>query len=170
MRHIPLIASFALACSGCVATPPPEAVVPAASVVNATMTISPGNPACRDYTAQVAIDGRAQQVVGHACHLPDGSWRVAEGTPEQPNRIVLLYPAATYPDYAYAPWFWGPSIGLGFGAQVFVGHPHRFHNFARFHHDGFRHFGGFHQFGSFHGFHGGFSHGGEMAHGGMRRP
>lgn len=190
MPRIVLLASLALACSGCAPAPAPVAIVPAAVVSGATVTVSPGNPACRDYTAQVIIDGEAKKVVGHACQLPDGSWRVAEGTPEQPSRIVFIYPGPAYPDYVYAPWFWGPPIGLSFGALVFVDHRHqlrhvdRFHHFDHFHRfdgahrfDETHNFGDFHRLGGFGGFrhfgfnsfHGSFAHGGwgGMAHGGM---
>jgi surface antigen len=146
-------------------------------VTQASVSVSPKDPACRDYTAQAIIDGRTQPLVGHACQQPDGSWRIAEGTPEQPSRFVAVYPAPTYPAptypapaypaYAYDPWctydpwFWGPPIGLSIGSFVFVDRVHRFHDFGRFHHHfafaGFAH----------HGFsRGGFSHGG-FEHGGM---
>jgi hypothetical protein len=160
MRLLALLAGLALVGSGCVAVPPPVPVV-----TQATMAVSPGNPACRDYTAQAVIDGSTQTLIGHACQQADGSWRVIEGTPEQPQQFVAVYPAAFYPVYPYDPWFWGPPIGLSVGAFVFVDRGHHFHDFGRFHHrfalGGFHH-DGFHHDGSAHG---GFLHGGW---GGMR--
>ena len=154
MRLTTAMAGIFLGCTACaVAGPPPV-------VTQATMTVSPGNPACRDYTVQANIDGKPQTVVGQACQQADGTWRVTEGLAGQPQQLVEAYPVP-YPAYGYDPWLWGPPIGFSIGAFVFVehGHGHRFHDFHRpggfafheFHHDGFHHAGSIHN---------GFHHGG----------
>jgi surface antigen len=106
-----------------------------------------------------------QPIVGRACQQTDGSWRVAEGTPEQPGQYVAVYPPAYgyyYP--GYDPWFWDPPIGLSLGAVVFLDRAHHIHRFPTFH----RHFahGGFGHAG-WGGFHPGLGHGGWG--GGMHR-
>ncbi|MDT5318556.1 MAG: hypothetical protein QOD88_1078 [Mycobacterium sp.] len=142
MRPGTLLTSFLLACTGCAAVPPPEPVV-----TQATMTASPSDPACRDYTAQAIIGGSPQTLVGHACRQADGSWRVTGGFPGQAQQIVGVYPDAPYLVSPYDPWFWGPPIGLSIGAFVFVDHGRgrHFHDFGHvrgfafngIHHEGF---------------------------------
>src|SRR5260370_30422914 len=76
-----LLAAIGLfACTGCVAQPPLEPVVS-----QATVNAVPGQPDCREYTATVTLEGGPQQVVGHACRQPDGSWKITEGPPAQPG-------------------------------------------------------------------------------------
>ena len=152
MRSGIIFGGVFLACAGCYAAPPEPAVN------QATMTVSPANPTCRDYTVQATADGKPETVTGHACRQADGSWRVAEGVAGQPQQLVQVYPPV-YPSYVYDPWFWGPPVGFSIGAVIFVdhGHGHRFHTFhhgrgVAFHNHGF----------FFHGNqpHAGFSHGG----------
>jgi hypothetical protein len=140
MRSLLSLAGLAIMCSGCVAVAPDAPVV-----TQTTVSVSPSDPACRDYTAQALVDGRPQVLVGHACQQADGSWRIIEGTPDQPQQFVGVYPEA----YADDSWFWGPPIGLSVGGFVFVDRTHHFHDFTRFHHrfvggfrrDGFGHAG-----------------------------
>ena len=121
-----------------------------ANVTDFQSKVAADDPNCRDYTGQATIDGKEQKIVGRACLQSDGSWRVAEGSPENPSQYTAVYPAyapSYYPGYYYSdyydPWFWDPPFFFG-GSFVFF--DHRFH-----HHD--------------HGFHGG--HGHFMHHGGM---
>ena len=159
MRNFVLVAGTILACSGCVAASSPEPVIS-----QVTTKVASDDPNCREYTALATIGDKQQPVVGRACQQRDGSWKVTEGTPEQPGQYAAVYPPPYgyyYPDYD--PWFWGPPIGLSLGAVVFLDRAHHFHRFPGFHrfaHGGFH--GGFH--GEFH--HGGFGHGGL---GGMHR-
>jgi uncharacterized membrane protein YgcG len=157
---------LAILCSGCVAAPPPPPAPPfdIAAVTDFQSKPSAADPNCNDYTGQATIDGKQQQIVGHACKQPDGSWKVAEGTTDQPNQYVAVYPAPVYypGDYYYGsyyyggypydwPWLWDASFGFGSSFVFFGNH---------FHHHGFH--GGFHGGG----FHGGGFHGGGFAHGG----
>lgn len=153
MRILFSSAALAILCSGCVETPPPPPPLPpvaASDVTNFQTKVSETDPKCHDYTGQATIDGKQEQVIGHACLQPDGSWKVAEGTAEQPNQYVAVYPAPIYyadgqyyPGYAYDwPWLWDASFGFGTSFVFFDHH---------FHHHGFHH-GGFH--------HEGFGHGG----------
>jgi hypothetical protein len=160
MRVLWSSTTLALLCSACVAAPPPPPVMPVAPValspaVSGFQTkVSETDPNCNDYTGQAMIDGKEEQVVGHACKQADGSWKVAEGTASQPNQFTAVYPAPVYPDgyyypdYFYGdPWLWDASFGFGTSFVFFGNH---------FHHHGF-HRGGFHHGGSFHGG-GGFHH------------
>jgi hypothetical protein len=142
MRTLVGSAALAILCSACVAAPPPAPPPPLASAVTDFQTkVAADDPNCREYTGQATISGAPQQVVGRACRQADGSWRVAEGTPENPSQYVAVYPAPVYyPGYYYAdywpydPWFWDASFGFG-GGFVFFDH--------HFHHRGFHggHFG-----------------------------
>jgi hypothetical protein len=189
---------LALLCSGCAVAPPPPPypVAPPGSLAAAsTPGQDPGqdttgqvtaeplappvsnfqtqvngtDPNCHDYTGQAMIEGKEQQVVGHACKQSDGSWKIAEGTATQPNEYTAVYPAPVYYysggynpyyyDYDYGwPFLWDTSFGFG---SSFVFFDHHFHGFRRggFHRGGFR--GGFHG-GGFHG--GGFHGGGGFHH------
>jgi hypothetical protein len=163
MRPIMLLAGVILTCAACVPYTPAE---PVFSQI-ATQP-DPADPNCREYSAQVIIEGREQAVVGRACRQTDGSWRVVEGSPDQSIRYVTTYvppPYAYYP--AYDLWLWEPPIGLSLGASVvFVDRDHRFHHF-RFagRRDGLR-FGGLHEGSRFEGMHHGF---GRFGRGGMGR-
>jgi hypothetical protein len=150
MRSSIIFMGILLASAGCMAVPQEPVVT------QATMAVSPDNPACRDYTVQAVVDGKPQSVTGQACQQADGSWRVTESVAGQPQQLVQVYPPP-YPVYVYDPWFWGPPIGFSIGAIVFVdhGHGHRFHTF--------HHGRGF----AFHGHHGDFTHGGFHSHGGF---
>jgi hypothetical protein len=143
---------LALLCSACVAAPPPPVPIALSPVSDFQTKVSETDPNCRDYTGQAMIDGKEEQVVGHACKQEDGSWKVAEGTASEPAQFTAVYPAPIYaggyyPDYFYGdPWFWDTSFGFGSSFVFFNRH---------FHHHGFHH-GGFH--------HGGFGHGGGFHH------
>lgn len=147
-RSFAIVVGIGIVCSGCVAAPPPQ---PAIS--QATMTPSRDDPACRDYTYRASIQGKEQNIAGHACRQADGIWKVAEGPQGQPGQVVTVYPP---PPYAYPPspypdpWWesrwapWWPPFGFSVGALVVVDRRHHFHDL--------RHFGGFHHFaaGGFH--------------------
>lgn len=154
MRPSTLLPCFFVVCTSCAAAPASEPIV-----TQATMIVSPNDPACRDYTAQAIIDGTPQTLVGHACQQADGSWRVTEGFPGQPQQVVAVYPPEPYLAYPYDPWLWGPPVGLSIGAFVFVDHAHRIHNFGHAHAFGFH---GFRRAGLRHAgsSHGAFHHGG----------
>lgn len=158
MRKFGLVAGAVLACSGCVAAAPPEPMIS-----SVTVTPARDDPACRDYTALATIGGTQQRVVGRACQQSDGSWRVREGTPQQPGQYMAVYPAPPY-SY-YDPWSWGPPIGLSLGSVIVLDRDRHFHRFRNFHHfafdrprDRFR-VGGMHH-GFMDGMHHGFGRGG----------
>ncbi|MBN9563784.1 MAG: hypothetical protein J0H14_24130 [Alphaproteobacteria bacterium] len=166
MRILVAVLSSTLVCAGCVQAPPPSAQ---AVISQATERVAADDPACREYTAQATVDGRPQQLVGRACQQSDGSWRIAEGPPDQPMQFQTVYAPVSYP-YGYPlyypyydPWFLGPPIGLSFGGGfVFVDRSHHFHHFHHFGHsfanDGFRH-DGFRHSGFGNGGFGGMHHG-----------
>jgi hypothetical protein len=127
--------ALALAASGCVEPPPPPVLI-----APGPATVATDDPNCRDYTALATIAGEQQQIVGRACRQPDGSWRIVEGTPEQPGQVILVYPppppAYGYPyPYPYYPWFWGPPFAVGASFVFFSGHGHHFggHHHGRGH-------------------------------------
>jgi len=172
MRALVCSAAFALLCSACVADPPapPTLVGP---VTDFQSKVAADDPNCREYTGQAMIDGKEQPVVGRACQQADGSWKIAEGTADNPGQYTAVFPAAPYagyypgyypyyyPGYYYAdlwpydPWFWGPPFGFG-ASFVFFDHHH---------HGGHDHFGHFGHGGmTGHGMAG--SHGGHGGHGG----
>src|SRR5882757_5312901 len=103
---------------------------------------------CREFTAQVTVEGQQRQAVGETCQQPDGSWQVTLNTPGLPQQVYTLPPQAIYlypypePYYWWDPWFYGPSLFVG--SPVFLAHG--FH-----HHHDFHHNGGFHNGGSHHG-------------------
>ena len=140
--------SLALLCSACVTAPPQPLVAPVAvaPISDFQTKLSATEPNCHDYTGQAMIEGKPQQIVGHACQRPDGSWQVAEGTADQPNQFTAVYPAPIYaegyyyPDYFYGdPWLWDASFGFGTSFVFFDRHFHR----QGFHGGPGRH-GGFH--------------------------
>jgi hypothetical protein len=128
--------------AGCVEPPPPPVLI-----APGPATVAADDPNCRDYTALATIAGEQQQIVGRACRQPDGSWRIVEGTPEQPGQVILVYPPPS-PDWAYPypsyPWFWGPPFAVGASFVFFAGHGHHFggHHRGRGHaHSGAAHGG-----------------------------
>jgi len=95
---------------------------------------------CREFTAQVTVEGQLRQAVGQACRQPDGSWQVALNTPGLPQQVYTLPGQAIYL-YPYpAPYYWWNPHGFHF-------HHHPFHHHP-FHHHPFHHHGGFHHGGS----------------------
>ena len=95
-----------------------------------TMTVPAGNPNCREWTATATIEGKLQPIVGRACLQPNGTWKVNEGTPQQPDQYVYAYvPPYDGSLYAYDPWLWWPPIGVSVGAFVFVDRDHHLHHF-----------------------------------------
>ncbi len=139
MRIVFGTAALAIACSACVAPPPPPMVISQVS-----SAISGDDPDCREYTALATIAGEQQQIIGRACRQTDGSWRIVEGTPEQPGQVILVYPP---PDYAYPyppyyPWFWGAPFAVGASFVFFAGHHHGGHHG---HHGGHGSHGGHHR-------------------------
>ena len=166
------VSVIVLACTGCVTAYSSEPVF-----TQVTSQVAVDDPNCRDYSAQVMIERRQQQIVGRACQQSDGTWRIVEGPPGQPPQIVVGYTPPPYAYYPYYdPWLWGPPIGLSLGASVvFVDRFRGFHHFRFAHgreglfahrHDDFRFAGrdGFrsedfhHGFGGMHHGFGGFGH------------
>jgi hypothetical protein len=136
---------------GCVGPVPPSASDTA--LVPTQMSLQN----CREFTAQVAVEGQPRQAVGQACRQPDGSWQVTLNTPGLPQQVYTLPPQAIYlypypePYYWWDPWFYGP---LFVSSPVFLARG--FHHHHHFHHNGGSHQGGSRQGGSHHGgFHGG---------------
>jgi hypothetical protein len=104
-------------------------------------------PNCREFTAQVAVEGQTQQAVGQTCLQPDGSWLVTLNTPGLPQQVYTLPPQAMYqvsypgPYYGWNPWFYGPLFVDG---PVFVANGvHHFHR-HHFKQQGGGHHGGSH--------------------------
>jgi hypothetical protein len=79
MRNYLLAVGGMLACTACVAAPPPEPVIS-----QVTMNAGADNSDCRDYAVTATLNGTEQQVAGRACRQQDGSWRITEGPPAQP--------------------------------------------------------------------------------------
>lgn len=118
-----------IACAGCIAAAPPAAVI-----TELTEHDVPGQPQCRDYTANAIIDGLQQQIVGRFCRRSDGSWEAVETAPGQPTQYVTYWPP--YGDAAaYDGWLWGPPFGFSLGAVFFRDRDHHFHRFHHFGHD-----------------------------------
>ena len=114
-----------------------------------TATPVGGNPDCHDYMVVATIDGKQQQITGAACRQPDGSWRIAEGPPDNPTQYTTVYWPPASPYYAYSePWLWSAPIGISIGFPFFVDLHHHLHHFVHgghfeaFVHGG--HFGEFH--------------------------
>ena len=129
---------------GCVGQVPPSASDTA--LVPPQMTLQN----CREFTAQVTVEGQPRQAAGQTCRQPDGSWQVTlntAGLPQQvytlPPEAISLYPYAE-PYYWWDPWFYGSSFFVG--GPVFLGNRfHRFHHHGGFHQSSFSHgHGGFH--------------------------
>src|SRR5882757_11008755 len=107
---------------------------------------------CREFTAQVTVEGQQRQAVGETCQQPDGSWQVTLNTPGLPQQVYTLPPQAIYlypypePSYWWDPWFYGPLFA---GGPVFLAHGfHRHHDLR---HNGASHHGGSHKGGHRHG-------------------
>jgi hypothetical protein len=104
---------------------------------------------CREFTAQVTVEGQPRQAVGQTCQQPDGSWQVTLNTPGLPQQIYTLPPQAIYLNSYPERYYWWDSPF--YGPLFFVGGPVFFaHGSHRFHHHDFHHSGGFHH-GGFHG-------------------
>ncbi|WP_228878206.1 hypothetical protein [Paraburkholderia saeva] len=141
-----------VACLACIACTTPVASQPVAS--------DPLNdPAltCRMVSGQAEIDGVQQQIVGHACRQPDGTWQIVQ---DADGNDAAIYPIPAYPYYPYYPyydpWYWGPPIAIGVGGSfIFVDHFHHFHHMDHVHFghppNGMGMHGGFHGGGGFHG-------------------
>ena len=134
-----------LVLAGCVGQVPPSASDTALAPTQTTLQN------CREFTAQVTVEGQPRQAAGQTCQQPDGSWQVTVNTPGLPQQVYTLPPQAiqlyAYPEpyFWWDPWFYGPLFG---GGPVFL--------VKRFHHHHFRHNGGSHHGGSRHsGSHGG---------------
>ena len=98
---------------------------------------------CREFTAQVTVEGQPRQAAGQACPQPDGSWQVTLDTPGLPQQVYTLPGQAIhlYP-YPVPYYWWDPGF---YGPVFFVGGPvFRAHGFRSFRHHGFHHHGGFH--------------------------
>ena len=141
-----------LVLAGCAGPVPPSASDTA--LVPTQMTLQN----CREFTAQVTVEGQPRQAVGQTCQQPDGTWQVILNTPGLPQQVYTLPPQAIYlypypePYYWWDPWLYGPLFFVG--GPVFLAHG--FHHHHHFHHDGASHQGGSHQGGAHHGgFHGG---------------
>ena len=146
-----LSVALMLVLAGCVGPVPPSASDTA--LVPTQMTLQN----CREFTAQVTVEGQSRQAVGQTCQQPDGSWQVTLNTPGLPQQVYTLPQQAIYlypypePYFWWDPWFYGP---LFVGSPVFLARG--FHHHHHFHHNGGPHQGGSRQGGSHHGgFHGG---------------
>jgi hypothetical protein len=58
-----------LVLAGCVGQVPPSASDTALVPTQTTL------PNCREFTAQVTVEGQPRQAVGQTCQQPDGSWQ-----------------------------------------------------------------------------------------------
>jgi hypothetical protein len=133
-----------LVLAGCVGQVPPSASDTALAPTQATLQN------CREFTAQVRVEGQPRQAVGQTCQMPDGSWQVTVNTPGLPQQVytlppqaISLYPYAEQYDW-WDPWFYGPPLFVS--SPVFL-----VHGFHRFHRHDFSHNGASHPGGSHHG-------------------
>lgn len=143
--------------AGCVGQVPPSASD--TELVPTQMTLQN----CREFTAQVTVEGQPRQAVGQTCQQPDGTWQVTLKTSALPQQVYTLPPQAIYLNPSYDwwdPWFYGP---LFIGGPIFLAHGFHGSHHHHFHHNGASHHAAFHH-GAFH--HGGTHHGG--FHGGRR--
>lgn len=90
-------ALVALACGGCVYTPPPTPILAPASAQSETQQQN-----CREFQKTVTIGGKPQQAYGTMCQQPDGSWKTV--SPEAANPP----PASANTTYYYAPYYYPP--------------------------------------------------------------
>ena len=147
MRVPCLIVAMVLGLAGCAGQVPPTALDTSLAPVQTNLAQT-NVQNCRDFTAQVAVEGQTRQGVGQTCLQPDGSWRVTLNTPGLPEQTYTLPPQPIYPyAYPYAdpsywadPWFYGP---LFVGSRVFVTRVFHHH-----HHNGASQKGGSHRGGS----------------------
>ena len=102
---------FILAFSGCASFGPAPAAVEVVS-----QRIAPEDAMCRIYFAHVQMDGRMSDLSGRACRLANGSWRVAEGPPEDPRRVETVYVPDTHA--IFNTWSSNPPIGISLGRPV----------------------------------------------------
>jgi hypothetical protein len=121
---------------GCAGQVPPSA---------SDTALAPTQTNCRDFTAQVAVEGQPRQAAGQTCRQPDGSWQVTVNTPGLPQQVytlppeaISLYPYAE-PFYWWDPWFYGPPLFVG--SPVFLVHRHHFSHNGASHHGGSHHGG-----------------------------
>jgi len=117
-------------------------VAPSASDTALVPIQTPQN--CRDFTAQVTVEGQPRQAVGQTCRQPDGSWQITANTPGLPQQVyslppqaITLYPYAE-PFYWWDPWFYGVSSPL---FLVRGSHHHDFPHGGASHHGGSHHGG-----------------------------
>jgi hypothetical protein len=111
-----VLSGVVLACTGCVAVPPPG---PYGSYPVAPM--APPQPSaqnCRQFQQSVLINGQPQLTYGTTCQQPDGSWQIVNApsvAAPPPAMVAAPYPA--YPYSYYPGYYYGPpvSVGLGFG-------------------------------------------------------
>ena len=139
-----------LVLAGCAEQAAPSAMDPTLAQIQTTQAAPQGElQNCREFTAQVTVEGQPRQAVGQACRQPDGSWQVALNTPGLPQQVYTLPGQAIYlypypePYYWWDPAFYGPLFFVG--GPVFLTR-----GFHHFHHHGFHIHGGFHH-GGFHG-------------------
>ena len=139
-----------LVLAGCAGHAAPSAMDPVPAQTQLTQGAPQGELRnCREFTAQVTVEGQPRQAVGQACQRPDGNWQVTLNTPGLPQQVYSLPGQAIYlapypgPYYWWDPNFYGPLFFVG--GPVFFAHGfhHFFHHHGGFHHGGFHH-GGFH--------------------------
>ena len=140
-----LITGAALLCAGCIVQPPPRAYYPPPpqqayappppppAYAPPPEAYAPPPQNCREYNAQIMVDGQPQPAYGWACQEPDGSWKISRDVPGQPPQVYVVpanpsYPVG-YPYWAYDP-YWGPRLAIG-GTFIFGGgrgfrHHHEF--------------------------------------------
>jgi hypothetical protein len=100
-----LLAGALLALGGCVAEPPPMAVV---------------QQNCRQFTQTIIVAGNSQLGYGLECIQPDGTWQIVTPAGSTPPPMPAV-PYPVYAPYAYdpyyygSPWYFGPEIGIGIG-------------------------------------------------------
>ena len=49
---------------------------------------------CREFTAQVTVEGQPRRAVGQTCQQPDGGWQFTLDTPGLPQQVYTLPPQA----------------------------------------------------------------------------
>jgi hypothetical protein len=126
-----------LVLAGCAGQVAPSAMDPTLAQIQATQAAPQGElQNCREFTAQVTVEGQPRQAVGQACLQPDGSWQVALNTPGLPQQVYTLPAQAIYlyphpePHYWWDPAFYGPLFFVG--GPIFLTR-----GFHHFHHGGF---------------------------------
>ena len=117
MRGSLISLSFALTCTACAAIGPSPAAVEVIS-----QRVTPEDAACRAYYAHVQMDGRMRDITGRACRQSDGSWKVAEGPPENPAQVQTVYTPDAHA--VFSTWSNNPPIGISLGRPVMFWTPH----------------------------------------------